>query len=440
MVVPRAGRCHRSCDETLPRAVTPLHAAGGTLREPSAGRRGHCSREQCTIVRIAINGAGIAGPTLAWWLARAGHDVLLVEESPALRRGGYVIDFWGVGYDVAEKMGLLPAIRAAGYAVQDVRLVDHEGRRRGGFGLQVFDRLTGGRFTSLQRSDLSAAIFHALGDRVETRFGDSIAALHPSADSVHVEFSRAAASDFDLVVGADGLHSRVRALAFGPERQFEVALGYHVAAFELAGYRPRDELVYVMHGAPGRQISRFALRGDRTLFLFVFVDELLGGEMPGGGREFKSVLARVFGGVGWESGQILEAMESAEDIYFDRVSQIRMKDWTRGRIALAGDAAACVSLLAGEGSGLAMAEAYVLAYELARTPRDPLAALVRYESSLRDFLVRKQRSAAAFASALAPRTRAGIAFRNAVTRLLRIPAVADYFIGRDLRDDFTLPA
>ena len=347
---------------------------------------------------IVINGVGIAGPTLAYWLRRAGHDVLLVEAAPQLRRGGYVIDFWGVGYGIAEKMGLLSRVRDLGYQVTEVGFVDGRGHKCGGFSVDVFNRLTNGRFTSLRRSDLAATIYGALDTdtTVETIFGNSIANIEESAACVRVSFDHGSTREADLVVGADGLHSRVRQLVFGPETRFEVPLGYHVAAFEIEGYRPRDELVYISHGLPGRQVSRFSMREDKTLFLFVFRDEYLTAKEPATEHERKSVLTNVFADVGWECPQILEAMASASSIYFDRVSQIRMDRWSKGRVALVGDAAACVSLMAGEGTGLAMAEAYVLAGELRNCGGhgDHVAAFARYEDRMMPFLKRKQRSAA----------------------------------------------
>ena len=279
-------------------------------------------------MKIAINGAGIAGPTLAYWLSQSGHEVLLIEESPRLRCGGYMIDFWGIGYEIADKMGLVPQIQALGYQVKEVRFVDRRNRSRGGFGVEVFRRLTNGRFTSLKRSDLAATICRALDGKVEMIFGDSIARIQEERTCVALGFDHAAPRKVDLVVGTDGLHSRVRQLAFGPEAEFEVALGYHVAAFEAAGYRPRNELVYVSYGVPGRQVSRFSMRDDKTLFLFVFCDEYLAMKSPSNDRERKSVLASVFGEIGWECPRILAAMERADGIYFDRVSQIRMDRWT----------------------------------------------------------------------------------------------------------------
>jgi 2-polyprenyl-6-methoxyphenol hydroxylase-like FAD-dependent oxidoreductase len=230
------------------------------------------------------------------------------------------------------------------------------------------------------------------------------------------------------------LHSRVRHLVFGPQARFEVSLGYHVAAFEVEGYRPREELVFISHGLPGRQISRFSMRDDRTIFLFIFRDEYMAGD-----EEPKSVLRRVFAGAGWEWPHIEAELDRATEIYFDTVSQIRMNRWTKGRVALVGDAAACVSLMAGEGTGLAIAEAYVLAGELHACRGDFAAAFARYEQQLIPILKEKQQSAGKYASSFAPKSSFGIAFRNLVTQTMRAPFIADWVISRGLRDDVVLP-
>lgn len=389
-------------------------------------------------MKIAINGAGVAGPALAFWLLKGGHEVLLVEQAPEIRRGGYVIDFWGLGYDIADKMGLIPRIRELGYQVEEVRVVDDNGRICGGFSVDVFGRMTNNRFTSVRRSDLAATIYDAVADRIETIFGDSIASVEENPDGVRIGFDHAASREVDLVIGADGLHSRVREIAFGPESQFENQIGYHLAAFEADGYPHRNELVYVGYSVPGRQISRLSMRDDKTLFLFVFEDKFLNGE-PADLDSRRKAIREVCADAKWECPEILDAMDATDDIYFDRVSQIRMDTWSKGRTALIGDAGACVSLLAGEGTGLAISEAYVLAGELNKCGGIYAEAFARYEATLMPFLKKKQASAAKFASSFAPSTALGISFRNLVTKLMRISFVADYFIGRNLRDDITLP-
>lgn len=390
-------------------------------------------------MKIAISGCGIAGPALAFWLSRAGHEPVLIEKAPRLQSGGYVIDFWGVGYDIVEKMGLLPRLKDIGYHVDEVRFVDSHGRRRAGFSTSVIRRMTRDRFTTLRRSDLSTTLYSAVKDDAEVIFGDSIASIDEHADCLQVTFDRASSRTFDLVVGADGLHSRTRRIAFGAEAQFEVRLGLHVAAFETKGYRPRDELVYLSHTRPGRQISRFSMRDDRTLFLFVFRDEQLDEPFPATDQGYKTTLRHIFGSDGWEATRILAEMDSARCIYFDRVSQIKMDRWAKGRVALIGDAAACVSLLAGEGTGLAIAEAYVLAGELVHAGGNHLSAFTTYQKRLMPLLRRKQESAKRFASAFAPRSTLGLGLRNLMITLLQIPPLAQLLIGRNLHDDIDLP-
>jgi 2-polyprenyl-6-methoxyphenol hydroxylase-like FAD-dependent oxidoreductase len=388
-------------------------------------------------MKIAISGAGIAGPCLAYWLHRTGHQPTLIEKAPRFRTGGYLIDFWGVGYTVAEKMGILPEVLKAGYLFGELRLVDKNGRKAGGFSTAVFHRMTHGRFVSLPRGDLAAAIYRAIENRIETHFDSSISAIEESDNEAHVTFEDGSSRDFDLIIGAGGLHSKVRQLAFGPEQEFEKQLGFRVATFEAMGYSPRDELVYVAHVSPGRQVARIALRGDRTMFLFVFRDELLNGSEPSGLAEPRALLRDVFGDAGWETPEILGAL--AGDIYFDRVSQIVMPSWSKGRVMLIGDAASAVSLLAGEGTGIAMTAAYVLAGELQRAGDDFRTAFRNCEMRLRPFVEEKQKEAVRFASSFAPKTQFGIWVRNQATRLMRVPKLADLLIGHMVIDHFDLP-
>lgn len=289
-------------------------------------------------MRVLISGAGIAGPTLAYWLDRYGFETTIVENAPSFRTSGYVIDFWGTGFEIAERMNLLDELRRKGYLVEEVSVVDRTGKRVAGFPATAFAQATGGRYVSLPRGDLAASIFERIEARVETIFDDSILRMTEGNSGVRVNFASGAEREFDLVAGADGLHSRVRELAFGPEFRFEHFLGYKAAAFEMNGYSPRSELAYVMYTEVGQQLTRFSMRGDRTMFLFTFADQ---DPRCGNLHEQKALLRQRFGASGGECTAILNALESADSMYFDRVSQIRMQAWSRGRVALVGDAAYC---------------------------------------------------------------------------------------------------
>jgi 2-polyprenyl-6-methoxyphenol hydroxylase-like FAD-dependent oxidoreductase len=242
--------------------------------------------------------------------------------------------------------------------------------------------------------------------------------------------------EFDLVIGADGLHSKVRELAFGPEQEFEKFLGCKAAAFGTGGYRPRDELTYVMYTEVGQQLARFAMREDRTMFLFTFADS---NPNIGDVSAQKEALRRRFGRSGWECPSILDALDRADDLYFDRVSQIRMDSWSRGRVALVGDAAYCVSLLAGQGSALGMAGAYILAGELHRAGGDYRSAFAQYQEKFQSLIRAKQESAVRFAGAFAPKSKFRLWLRNRIFDLLAVGWIADIAVGRDLADPISLP-
>jgi 2-polyprenyl-6-methoxyphenol hydroxylase-like FAD-dependent oxidoreductase len=384
-------------------------------------------------VRIAISGAGVAGAALAYWLHRTGHTATVIEQAPEFRTGGYMIDFWGVGYQVANRMGIEDAIRAAGYQIEWLRSVGSRGQVKADVDVDVFRRMIGEDFTSLPRGDLAATIYTTIEDQVETIFGDSISAVDEHPDGVRLTFENSAPRDFDLLIGADGLHSNVRKLVFGPERDFERYLGCKVAACVVDGYRPRDDLVYVTYGSPGRQLARFALRDDRTMFLFIFR-----AAHDDTDATPKDQLRNEFNDVGWECQDFLVALDDVDDLYFDVVSQIRMDSWSRGRVLLIGDAAGCISLLGGEGTGLAITEAYVLAGELARAGVDHRRAFDAYQTRLRPFIKAKQAGAVRYIPFFATRTRLGLWVRTVGLRMANFTPLATLFAG-SIRDDFTLP-
>jgi 2-polyprenyl-6-methoxyphenol hydroxylase-like FAD-dependent oxidoreductase len=387
-------------------------------------------------MKIAINGIGIAGPTLAYWLQRLGFEPVLFEQAPAPRTGGYVVDFWGRGYELAERMGIMPTLRRVGYEMRRLRMLDRHGRDEALVELKGLREMLDGRFISLARADLAAAILEACrGIRAE--YGVSVGAIEQTGGGCIATLTDGRREQFDLVIGADGLHSRVRELVFGPQRQFEESLGAYVAAFRTRGYPKREELAYVSRTVPQRQVARVSLRDDETLVLLVCRAEQVGG-VPGAG-ETKAALRRAFGDMGWETPELLDRMDDSDDLYFDRVSQIHLPRWWSGRVALVGDAASCPSLLAGEGTGLAMIQAYVLAGELDRARGDFERAFAAYDARLRGFVTAKQKGALGFLGFFAPNTILGLRVRNLIVNALSVPFVARQVLARSVRDNIELP-
>ncbi len=386
-------------------------------------------------MKVLIVGAGIAGPTTAFWLNKAGHDITIVEHAPQLRRGGYLVDFWGAGFDVAEKMGIVPALRRRGYVMTEARAINRNGRKVASFSPEVIIE-SAKEYLSIARSDLSAVIFESLAHEVELILGDTVQKFDDDGNRVRVTFEGGTTRDFDLVIGADGLHSRVRRLTFGPDADYEKYLGMVVAAFQGTGYPQRNDLVALMYADIGFQALRLSLRDDVTLFLFsVRHDGVAPLERPAQ----EALLREKLSNAGWEVPAMLEVMSGANDFYFDSVSQIRMSSWSKGRVALVGDAAAAPSFLAGQGSALGMVEGYTLATELAGNS-DHREAFARYHERLAPLLRSKQDAAQGLGLAFAPKNRFQLFIRNTVLKMMGLPKVADIAMGRSFHDAVELPA
>jgi 2-polyprenyl-6-methoxyphenol hydroxylase-like FAD-dependent oxidoreductase len=373
---------------------------------------------------VLISGAGIAGPTLAWWLARHGLRPTVVEHASALRSSGSPVDVRGPAVQVAEQMGVMAPIRHAGTDVTAMSFVNATGRRVGRINLRALQQAAGSREVELPRGDLAAILYQASRDHAEFLFGDAIVALDQDEHGVDILFERAQPRRFDLVIGADGLHSAVRRLAFGPESDLVQHMGLYVATMRLDRL---DGLLeggreVVMYNSPGRAVAIHPSRGDALAF-FAFRRPAVPGFDHRDTGQHKRLLAAAFADDAWQVPELLERVHVADDLYFDSVSQVRVRPWWRGRVALVGDAASCVSLF-GDGSSLAMAGAFTLAEELAASPADHRLAFRRYEASHRTLVDPRQRNIARGASLLIPATRPGIRARNLATRLWPVGAAA----------------
>ena len=369
---------------------------------------------------VLISGASVAGPALAFWLHRAGHDVTVVERSRAVRDGGYPIDLRGVAVDAVERMGLLDQVEAARTGTRRITFVDGRGRR-----IAALDpeRLVGNpdtRAVELPRGDLTRVLFEATRHDVEYVFSDSIASLEQDASGVRVTFERSAPRTVDLVVGADGLHSNVRRHVFGPEERYRRDLGFTYAGFSVPNTFGLDREV-VMSNIPGLAATLYAVRDlPQVTALLAFA-----GPAPAVDRHDvdgqQALVTEAFAAMGWQVPGLLALMRWADDFYFDTVSQIRMPEWTRGRVALVGDAGYAPSFLTGQGTSLAVVGAYALAGALG-AGFDVAGALPAYERTMRGFAERNQGIAESGADLVVPSTTAALWKRNALLRLAPLAA------------------
>jgi 2-polyprenyl-6-methoxyphenol hydroxylase-like FAD-dependent oxidoreductase len=326
--------------------------------------------------------------------------------------------------EVAERMGILDDVKAAHTGARGMAFVDGDGQRVASIGADLFGD-SGGPIAELEilRGDLVRILHDVTEDHVAYHFDESITAIEQTSDGVEVTFRRGAPRTFDLVIGADGLHSNVRRLVFGPEEAFVRDFGCHVCIFT-APLRERLDGWTLMHsiagenGARGKTAGIYPVRDEprgKAMFYFESPEH----ERARADRDHqKRLLAEAFVGARWEVPHLIEAMWDAPDFYFDRVCQVHMERWSSGRVALLGDAAYCGSPLGGNGTSMALVGAYVLAGELALAEGDHVTAFARYEAEMRDYVSQCQRFAKGGVGSMLPKSRAGLWLRNQSIRML----------------------
>jgi 2-polyprenyl-6-methoxyphenol hydroxylase-like FAD-dependent oxidoreductase len=341
---------------------------------------------------ILISGAGIAGPALAYWLRAAGHSVTVVERASAVRPGGQAVDLRGAGRTVIERMGLMDRVRSVSLDQRGIAWIGANGRVTARMPVGAFDGEGIISEIEVLRDDLAHVLHEATAACVEYRFGDTITTLRQDVDGVDVTFEQAPPRRFGLVVGADGLYSPVRALAFGGGGGLH-PLGCAMAWFSVPTERLGEDLAcwYLMHNAPGGRVA--SVRPGRTpgtakAGLGLRVDPQ--SPLPRDAAGQRDLLARRFADVGWKVPQLIEAMRTAPDFAFTSVTQVRLPRWSQGRVVLIGDAAACPTPLTGLGTSVALVQAYVLAGELAAAHGDHRVAFDRYEQVTRPYVATAQ--------------------------------------------------
>ncbi|MER6976097.1 FAD-dependent monooxygenase [Streptomyces carpinensis] len=371
---------------------------------------------------VLISGASVAGPALALNLARYGARVTVVEKAPALRGGGFAVDFRGhVHRKVLGDMGIWDEIHAHQTHMGRQTVVDADGAAR----VDLPAEMMSGD-VEIFRGELARIMYERTEDRVEYVFGDSVATLTDTADGVEVTFERGAPHRFDLVVGADGLHSHTRRLVFGDESRHLRFFDHYVAGFPVPNHLGLDRSGR-LYSEPGRAVVVGNYDGDpdRAGALLVFRSEELTYDRRDVAAQ-KRILAERFAGMGWETPRVLEALEKTDDLYFDAIAQIHVDRLTKGRVALLGDAGYGATM-GGMGTGVAIVGAYVLAGELALAGGDHRTAFAAYESAIRGFAKGCQKISGNAGPFFAPPTERRIRSRDRMYRLLSSRMLAGFF-------------
>jgi 2-polyprenyl-6-methoxyphenol hydroxylase-like FAD-dependent oxidoreductase len=346
------------------------------------------------VTEVLISGASVAGATTAFWLGRHGYSVTVVERHRGPRPGGQAIDVRGPALTVLERMGLLAAAQKRKTQILGSSVVDRDGNE---VSRDTESTPTGGPIDSpdveLLRDDLVELIYGASQWSADYIFDDTITALDDDGTAVNVTFERAAPRSFDLVIGADGLHSNVRRLVFGPEEQFIERLGTHAAIFTVPNFLNLDYWQTWHYGDSTMAGVYSARHNAEARAMLGFMDTDLRIDYRDTEAQFAE-LERRMAADGWVRPQLLEYMRTAPDFYFDEMSQIKMPNWSRGRVALVGDAGYCCSPLSGQGTSVALLGAYVLAGELKAASQDGIVdfatGFVNYHREFNDYVGRNQ--------------------------------------------------
>jgi 2-polyprenyl-6-methoxyphenol hydroxylase-like FAD-dependent oxidoreductase len=380
-------------------------------------------------MRAIIIGAGIAGLAAALRLSQIGWDSLIIERAPQRRSGGYGVTFGGIGYDAAERMGILPDLQQRAFITEELVYHKPGGERRFTLTGEIIAATMGPRSMNILRGDIETVLYEQVRDSAEIRFATTITAVDQDAHAVHATLSDGTVEHADLLIGADGLHSATRALVFGPEEDYLLDLEHRVAVYMLdqrpdaiapgttATLSSRGRTIAIISAGDGRNVAFFGYRTDRGAR----------------GDDPATVLPQVYGDLGWVIPEVLTGMARTDSVYFDTISQVVAPAWSHGRVVLLGDAAWCVTLFAGYGSALAVGGADRLGTELERHGGDIGAALAAWETALRPEVEAKQKLGRRVKGVYAPANPLLLWLTQLPLRLAALPPVRRYMTRRFIK-------
>jgi len=365
-------------------------------------------------MRVLISGGGIAGLTLAYWLNRYRIPALVIEQAGNIRQEGYGLDFYGTGYDVAERMGILDTLREQQIQVESIPYVDARGKHITALDTKLMQKVLHGKYLALMHGTLEDALYQAVANDVEIRYNSTITAVKNEAEGMIVTFNDGTSEIFDILVGADGIHSRTRRLAFGPDERFQQYLGCYFACYPLPdrygiGHFRKN---YV---EPGRTAIAYNTNHEGEIVAFFMYKTPDVGFIPHEQR--LPLLRKAFAGMGWVTQNLLEDAPASEAIFMDTVSQIQMPTWHQGRVVLVGDACGCPTALSGQGASMAVGGAYILA-EALHEERDYTAAFQRYEQAVKPHVEQRQKNARTTIKTFIPKSQTRLVTQRLFMKLL----------------------
>ncbi|KAA0022987.1 FAD-dependent monooxygenase [Antrihabitans cavernicola] len=396
-----------------------------------------------TPLNVLVCGGGIAGNAVALQLIRAGIRTTVVERSAGPRPGGQAVDLRGPSRKVAQRMGLMPGVRARQLDERGMSYVDGQGREFARMSMEMLDGKGPVADIEITRGDLNQVLLDQIdaAGGVDYRYGEWVGAVRQNDDGMDVTFASGANGRFDLVIGADGVHSALRGMVFGPEEQFATNLGGYMSFFTIPTPENIQQGWLSMHTVPNASVAIRADYDPSTSKAVITVrapaDPTLRRDVDAQRRLIREHLATAR----WEAPTVLDAMNSADDFYFDELARVDMPSLSKGSATLLGDAGYCGSPLTGQGTAMALVGAYVLAGEIAADPDDVAAALARYEEAVRPLLATAQEVPGGGVKFMLPKTSFGVRIGRVAMRVMTSRPMRPLLVKMMTdTDDYTLPS